>query len=197
MLVLQLLPKLIPVYEEIFTKLKALGAEWIQLDEPLLACDLTEKQRREYVNTYDAFKEQNFCGLKVFLATYFEGKKIIVIPSTSQADPCILGLLDNLDLAVNLPVDVLHIDAVACSEQVSQVVTAVKPKYNLKLSLGLVEGRNIWRTNLANTIQVATSAVKELGSERVVIGTSCSLLHSPVTLAKGLYRISNGICVYI
>eukprot|EP00029_Vermamoeba_vermiformis_P009851 TRINITY_DN505_c0_g1_i1.p1 TRINITY_DN505_c0_g1~~TRINITY_DN505_c0_g1_i1.p1 ORF type:complete len:795 (-),score=278.66 TRINITY_DN505_c0_g1_i1:79-2463(-) len=164
--ILQLLPKLIPVYEEIFAKLKALGAEWIQIDEPLLACDLTVKQRQEYINTYAAFKEKNFGGLKVFLATYFE------------------GLLDNLDLAVNLPVEVLHIDAVACPEQVSHVVTAVKPKFNLKLSLGLVEGRNIWRTNLSNAIQVASSAVKDLGSERVVIGTSCSLLHSPVTLAK-------------
>lgn len=185
---MQLLPKLIPVYEEIFTKLKALGAECIQIDEPLLACDLTDKQKREYVNTYAAFKEKNFGGLKVFLATYFEGKTSYYFISCHALTISSLGLLDNLDLAVNLPVDVLHIDAVACPEQVSQVVTAAKPKFNLKLSLGLVEGRNIWRTNLSNAIQVATTAVKELGSERVVIGTSCSLLHSPVTLAKGQYR---------
>lgn len=70
---MQLLPKLIPVYEEIFEKLKSLGAEWIQLDEPILACDLTDRQRQEYVKTYAAFKEKNFGGLKVFLATYFEG----------------------------------------------------------------------------------------------------------------------------
>jgi len=64
---------LIPVYQEIFSKLKSIGAEYIQLDEPLLACDLTEKQRQEYVKTYSAFKEKEFGGLKVLLATYFEG----------------------------------------------------------------------------------------------------------------------------
>jgi 5-methyltetrahydropteroyltriglutamate--homocysteine methyltransferase len=158
---LDLLPKLLPVYVQLLTELKAAGAEWVQLDEPFLVTDLTPSQQKAFTTAYTALKTS---GLNILVATYFE------------------ALGDNLQTAVNLPVQALHIDLVRAPQQLDAVLNALPA--DKSLSLGLVDGRNIWRTDLDKALATAEKAVAKLGKERVIIAGSCSLLHSPVDLAE-------------
>lgn len=158
---LDLAKNLLPVYLEILTRLQEQGAEYIQFDEPFLALDLSEKARKTFVYVYDQIR-QKFPKLKFIIATYFDGLK------------------NNISLATSLSIDVLHIDLVRNPDQLEDVLNAVPE--NLSLSLGIVDGRNIWKNDLENSLKFIQKAKEKLGSERVFISSSCSLLHSPCDL---------------
>ncbi|BGP33725.1 methionine-synthesizing 5-methyltetrahydropteroyltriglutamate--homocysteine methyltransferase [Rhodotorula toruloides] len=161
---LSLLDKLVPVYSELLKKLEEAGATEVQIDEPSLVMDVTANLDQQYQSTYEAFARAA-PGLKVTLATYF-------------------GRLDkNVEFVAKLPIDSLHIDLDRAPEQLDSVVAAVKPT-SLKLSLGLVSGRNIWKNDFAASLAIANKAIEQLGKDRVVVATSSSLLHTPVTLAN-------------
>ena len=121
---IDLIKNLLPVYIDILTKLKDLGAEWVQFDEPFLSLDLTEKERQAFKDTYKQIREA-FPFFKFILTTYFE------------------RLGDNVTLAISLPVDVLHIDLIRAPQQLDEVLIMMPEK--LSLSLGVVDGRNIWK----------------------------------------------------
>lgn len=152
---------LIPVYVEIINRLKQQGAEWIQLDEPTLALDLSKKEKEAFDYAYRAIANR-VSGVKLLVATYFE------------------ALLDNTALAVNLPVSALHIDLVRAPEQLDEVLALIPA--NLQLSLGLVDGRNVWKNDYEKSLGLINKAVEKLGADRVFIAPSCSLLHSPIDL---------------
>lgn len=158
---LDLIHHLLPVYIEIVKELENHGAQWIQFDEPFLGLDLTEKAKEIYQSVYSEIRSQ-FPELKFIVATYFEGLK------------------DNLSLAVSLPVDVLHIDLVRSPEQLDEVLHAVPQ--TLSLSLGVVDGRNIWKNDFERSLGFIEKVVNTIGSDRVFIAPSCSLLHSPFDL---------------
>jgi len=158
---IDLIKNLLPVYLDILTKLDALGAEYVQFDEPFLALDLTEKEQKAYEYTYKEIRKA-FPRLKIVLATYFE------------------GLGNNLDLTVSLPVNVLHVDLVRGESQLTAVIS--KLKENTILSLGVVDGRNIWKNDFDQSVTTINQAVEKLGKDRVWIAPSCSLIHSPVDL---------------
>ncbi|RIV78273.1 5-methyltetrahydropteroyltriglutamate--homocysteine S-methyltransferase [Pelagerythrobacter aerophilus] len=133
------------------------GAAWVQIDEPILATDLSERQRRAFTRAYAKLAG---AGPKLMLTTYFG------------------GLGDNLGLTASLPVAGLHIDLVRAPDQLGAVVESV-PEDRL-LSLGVVDGRNVWRTDIASLID----RLAPLAAERdLVLAPSCSLLHVPVDLA--------------
>jgi len=159
---LDLIDKLLPVYLELLTKLKEdYKAEWIQLDEPFLAMDLNEKQKQAFNYAYTAIRKH--CPhTKFMVATYFEGLK------------------DNTSLAVNLPVCALHLDLVRASEQLDMVLAQIPDK--LSLSLGIIDGRNIWKNDYSASIALIEKAVTKLGTDRVMLAPSCSLLHTPFDL---------------
>jgi len=158
---LSLLDKLVPVYIEVLRELAGKGAVWVQLDEPCLVLDLDEAARKALGKTYSAFAEA-VPSLKIMLATYFG------------------DLGDNLATALALPVAGLHIDLVRAPEQLDKVV-ADAPK-GLTLSLGAIDGRNIWRADLSALLDRLEPAVAKLGPDRVQIAPSCSLLHVPIDL---------------
>ncbi|GJN92765.1 hypothetical protein Rhopal_005803-T1 [Rhodotorula paludigena] len=161
---LSLLDKLVPVYGELLQKLQQAGATEVQIDEPSLVMDSTANLGAQYQATFDALAKAA-PGLKITLATYF-------------------GRLDkNVEFVAKLPIDTLHIDLDRAADQLDQVVEAVKPT-SLKLSLGLVSGRNIWKNDLAASLATAKKVIDVLGQDRVVVATSSSLLHTPVTLAN-------------
>lgn len=157
---IDLIKNLVPVYIDIINRLKALGAEWIQLDEPFLALDLSPKQHEAYVWAYKEIVRK--CDVKILVATYFD------------------ALLDNTQLAVNLPVAALHIDLVRAPQQLDEVLAALPDK--LILSLGVIDGRNIWKNDFEQSINLINKAVGAIGEGRVMIGPSCSLLHTPFDL---------------
>ncbi|MEG0925428.1 5-methyltetrahydropteroyltriglutamate--homocysteine S-methyltransferase [Chryseobacterium sp.] len=158
---LDLAPNILPVYTEILSKLQEQGAEWIQFDEPFLSLDITEKAKETYIAVYSELRKQ-FPKLKFIVTTYFDGLK------------------DNLSLAVSLPVNVLHIDLVRNPEQLEEVINSIPE--DLILSLGLVDGRNIWKNDYENSLAFINKTIEKLGSERVFVAPSCSLLHSPCDL---------------
>ncbi len=156
----KLAESLLPVYAEILDSLKQLGAEWVQIDEPCLVRDLTSEDKELYKQCYDYLHGRN--ELKTIIATYFD------------------GLYDNTELAANLGENFLHIDLVAAPAQLDEVLSKL-PK-NVGLSLGIVEGRNIWKNDFDQSIKIINGIVDKIGKERVLISTSCSLLHSPIDL---------------
>ncbi|WP_213279075.1 5-methyltetrahydropteroyltriglutamate--homocysteine S-methyltransferase [Chryseobacterium indologenes] len=158
---LDLAGNLLSVYTEILTKLQEQGAEWIQFDEPFLALDLTEKAKETYHFVYTEIRKR-FPKLKLIVATYFE------------------GLNDNGSLAVSLSVNVLHIDLVRNPKQLDEILSIIPE--SLSLSLGIVDGRNIWKNDFEKSLSFIRKAVEKLGSERVLIAPSSSLLHSPCDL---------------
>ena len=158
---LDLIDALLPAYIELLKSLQTHGAEWVQLDEPFLALELQEKEQALYQQVYKQLRKA-VPGLKLLMATYFE------------------GLNEQTELAVNLPVDALHIDIIRAPEQLSDVLTKF-PEDKI-LSLGLVDGRNIWKNNYQIAVLQIDQAIEALGSERVWIAPSCSLLHVPCDL---------------
>ncbi|MFD0764851.1 5-methyltetrahydropteroyltriglutamate--homocysteine S-methyltransferase [Mucilaginibacter lutimaris] len=159
---IDLLKNLLPVYEEILTKLQDLGAERIQFDEPFLSLDLTEKEQQAYRDAYKQLRKI-FPRLKFILTTYFE------------------KLGSNAELVASLPVDALHIDLVRAPQQLNEVLELLLPTKTI-LSLGLVDGRNIWKNDFETSLNIIKKAKDRLGDDRVWIAPSCSLIHSPVDL---------------
>jgi 5-methyltetrahydropteroyltriglutamate--homocysteine methyltransferase len=159
---LDLLLRLLPVYEELLRRLQAAGADWVQVDEPILALDLTEGERHAFKVTYETFARA-VPGLKIMLATYF-------------GEPG-----DNLDAVAALPVAGLHVDLVRAPEQLGAVLKAARA--DQVLSLGVIDGRNIWRADLAAILERLAPVVAARGADAVEVAASCSLLHVPIDLA--------------
>ncbi|HJT73838.1 MAG TPA: 5-methyltetrahydropteroyltriglutamate--homocysteine S-methyltransferase [Chitinophaga sp.] len=159
--VADLLDKLLPVYIQLLQSLQQAGATWVQIDEPTLVLDLTPAQQSLFQYAYNKIRAA-VPSLKIILTTYFG------------------GLQDNTELTLKLPVDALHIDLVRAPEQLDTVLAALP--VNITLSIGVVNGRNIWKNNYEQSLQLIKKAIAVLGEERVLIATSCSLLHSPYDL---------------
>ena len=155
---LALLPRLLPVYAALLDQLAAQGVEWVQIDEPALVTELEPAWQHAFVAAYDALKTAR---VKLLLATYFG------------------ELRDNLALACGLPVQGLHVDAVNGRGEVEQVVARL-PADKI-LSLGVINGRNIWKTDLSAVLEWLTPIHRTLQA-RLWIAPSCSLLHVPVDL---------------
>ena len=157
---LELLENLLPVYAQILSRLAEQGVEWVQIDEPILSLDLPQAWKSAFERAYHILQ---YSPLKKLVATYFS------------------GLEDNLGLAVSLPVEGLHVDLVRAPDQLHGVLDRL-PTYKV-LSLGLVNGRNVWRCDLENALAQLQLAEERFGDNLWVAG-SCSLLHSPVDLDR-------------
>ena len=154
-----LLGGLLAVYEDVLRRLAKVGAEWVQIDEPCLALDQPPEAAAMYAAAYERLSRAA-PGLRILVATYFEGMR------------------DNLPIALRLPVAALHLDLVRAPDQLDRALASA-PR-SLTLSLGVVDGRNIWRTDLDRAVGMAERAAETLGPERVQVAPSCSLLHVPL-----------------
>lgn len=152
---LDLVDRLLPLYDQIFNRLAAQGVEWVQIDEPILALDLPQDWKNAYERVYNIIQRS---PLKKLVATWFG------------------GLGENLGLAANLPVDGLHIDLVCAPDQYPTLLDRL-PAYKV-LSLGVVDGRNAWHCDLEKSLDLLRHAAERLG-DRLWVAPSCSLLHSP------------------
>ncbi|MBN3758354.1 5-methyltetrahydropteroyltriglutamate--homocysteine S-methyltransferase [Paraburkholderia sp. Tr-20389] len=155
---LALLPRLLPVYAALLDYFTAQGIDWVQIDEPVLVTELDARWRNAFATAYDALSARR---VRVLLATYFGPLK------------------DNLELACTLPVDGLHIDAINARDEVAQVAAQLPEA--VVLSVGVINGRNVWKTDLNAALAWLEPLHATLG-ERLWIAPSCSLLHSPVDL---------------
>lgn len=155
--VLAHLDALLDTYIELLNSLEEAGATWVQLDEPCLVTDLDHSAKDAYLTAYKKIHAHS--KLKVFVTTPF-GK-----------------LDDNLKLVASLPISALHIDLAHGDGQLEDVLNALPD--NMILAMGIVNGRNIWRNNLEQSLQQLERASTRLGNERIWVSSSCSLLHSP------------------
>jgi len=157
---LDLLETLLPAYVALLRGLREAGVEWVQLDEPILGLDLPGAWSLAFERTYHAL---NAAQVKLMVATYFS------------------PLEDHLSLAAKLPVAALHVDAVRAGHELQAVLDWV-PSHR-ELSIGIVDGRNIWRTDLDKALDQLRNAVDKHPGP-LWIAPSCSLLHVPMTLAS-------------
>jgi 5-methyltetrahydropteroyltriglutamate--homocysteine methyltransferase len=158
---LSLLPGLLDVYVEVLKRLTAAGADWVQLDEPCLALDLNDAARAALRTAYQRLAKA-VPAARIMLTPYFG------------------ALGDNLETALGLPVAGLHLDLKRAPGELADVV-ARAPK-DLTLSLGVIDGRNVWRADLAGILDRIEPVVEKLSPERAIISPSCSLLHVPIDL---------------
>jgi 5-methyltetrahydropteroyltriglutamate--homocysteine methyltransferase len=157
----ELLPRLLPVYVEILQKLAALGAEWVQLDEPVGALDLSAEEKAALTTAYVTFAAAA-PPLKIIVASYFG------------------GLRDNLPTYLKLPVAALHVDVVREPRELDTMLREYPA--DKMLSVGIVDGRNIWRSDFSAVVPLLEKAASLLGRDRLLIAPSCSLQHVPVAL---------------
>ncbi|SSD61844.1 probable 5-methyltetrahydropteroyltriglutamate--homocysteine methyltransferase [Saccharomycodes ludwigii] len=158
---ISLLDKLLPVYVELLKKLAAVGVKSVQIDEPILVLDLPEKIHGAFQKAYKYFSEQKDIP-EIVVASYFG----TVVP--------------NLAAIKGLPVAGFHVDLVRAPEQLNDVAAILSDKQ--VLSVGVVNGRNIWKNDFAKSTKIVEAAIAKLGADRVIVATSSSLLHTPVDL---------------
>ncbi|CAJ0821885.1 5-methyltetrahydropteroyltriglutamate--homocysteine S-methyltransferase [Ralstonia flaminis] len=155
---LALLSRLLPVYADLLTTLAAQGVEWVQIDEPVLVTELAPEWQDAFRTAYAALARG---PVKLLLATYFG------------------QLQENLSLVAELPVQGVHLDAINARQEVAALIA--KLPAGRVVSLGVINGRNIWKTDLDGVLDWLEPVAKQLG-ERLWIAPSCSLLHVPVDL---------------
>ncbi|MGH8854703.1 MAG: 5-methyltetrahydropteroyltriglutamate--homocysteine S-methyltransferase, partial [Telluria sp.] len=155
---LALLPALLDAYGQLLETLADQGVEWVQVDEPILVTELDQAWQHAFNLAYHQLKA---CRVKLLLATYFG------------------PLQENRWLAANLPVAGLHVDATHGQEDILSLLNLL-PDHKV-LSLGVVSGRNIWKTDLTAALDWLEPLAARLG-DRLWIAPSCSLLHVPVDL---------------
>ena len=150
--------KLTEEYVKLVSVLTSKGADLIEFDEPYLVRDLDASDIELFKNIYASILA-NKNGAKVLLQTYFG------------------DIRDIYSEVIKLDFDLIGIDFVEGRKTLELVKTNGFPSDKV-LVAGLVNGKNIWRNDYKKTL----SALKEIGVENVVLGTSCSLLHVPYTL---------------
>ena len=157
---LALLERILPVYAELLDTLAAQGIEWVQIDEPVLATELDLDWQQAFNIAYFQLRTKR---VKLLVATYFG------------------QLLENRYLAANLPVDGLHVDAINGREDIPALINLLSA--HKVLSLGVINGRNIWKTDLNAVLNWLEPLAARLG-DRLWIAPSCSLLHVPVDVSS-------------
>lgn len=157
-----LLDRLLPVYAKLLTELAEAGADWVQIDEPCLVLDLSDAERAAFTHAYQTLRHAA-PGLKVMLATYFG------------------AIGDNLETALKLPVAGLHVDLVRAPQQAATLID--RAPAGLVLSLGVIDGRNVWRADLAGLFKRILPLIEAHGHGKVQLAPSSSLLHVPIDLA--------------
>ena len=155
---LELLSHLLPEYQKLLRELANAGVDWIQIDEPILAVDIAQEWVDAFVPTY---QELAITGTRIIIGTYFA------------------SVAEYLNLLKTLPVNGVHIDCVRAPEQLAKFANAWPE--NKVLSVGLIDGRNVWRANLRETIDLLAPIATQLGNN-LWIAPSCSLLHCPQDL---------------
>ncbi|MGR8935010.1 MAG: 5-methyltetrahydropteroyltriglutamate--homocysteine S-methyltransferase [Gammaproteobacteria bacterium] len=157
---LDMLDALVPVYAQLLQALTDAGVNWVQIDEPALVLDLPLAWKMAFENVYHQLKSS---AVNILLTTYFG------------------ELGENTSLACRLPVAGLHIDVARAPQQLTGVLDNL-PAHKT-LSLGLIDGRNIWRSDLHAALDTVV-AVRERFKGELWLAPSCSLLHVPLDVRR-------------
>ncbi|OHX66432.1 5-methyltetrahydropteroyltriglutamate--homocysteine S-methyltransferase [Flammeovirga pacifica] len=160
---LDLIDSLLPIYTQIIQKLIDEGATKIQFDEPCLALDENPLIQTCIQKVYQKLTT-DFPQLQITLGNYFD---------------CYGA---NLDTVLQLPIHTLHLDLVRCGEQINDILNHPKLNNDIHLSLGIIDGRNVWKNDYKKSLEIINKVVHTLGKDRLILSPSCSLLHSPIDI---------------
>ncbi len=156
----EILSDLLSVYKEILNQLAKEGIEWVQMDEPALVLDMEEEEIKQ---VEDIYKQLSTLGLNIVLQTYFGGVSFY-------------------ERVVSLPVQAIGLDFVRTEENLENLKKFGFPQDKI-LGIGLVNGRNVWRTDIKKAFNLAKEIIETAKPKGVFIQPSCSLLHLPVTVS--------------
>lgn len=156
-----ILESLLPVYQQVLQQLESMGCKWIQIDEPMLASDLQPQEAELFQMAYHVLSAQ-LNSMSVMLATYFG------------------EITHNLDIINQLPVDALHVDLVSAPSQLEELIHSLNSQ--IILSLGIIDGRNIWKNDFEQSVKSIKRSIEIRGKEKIMLAPSCSLLHVPYDL---------------
>ncbi|MCX7985639.1 MAG: 5-methyltetrahydropteroyltriglutamate--homocysteine S-methyltransferase [Bacteroidales bacterium] len=159
--IFSILEGILPIYQQALLRLEQMGCKWVQLDEPMLATDLQPQHAELFQFAYHLLTSQ-LNSLSVLLATYFG------------------DISHQLGLINQLPIDALHIDVVSAPTQLDEL-EHINP--HIKLSLGIVDGRNIWKNDFEKSLKQIIAAMQIRGNDNLLLAPSCSLLHVPYDLS--------------
>lgn len=159
---LTLIESLIPIYKQLFSSLKQIGVEWLQIDEPFLGVEQDTKNIETFAITYHTLNKLTHRP-KLMLTTYFD------------------SIAEHFSLLNDLNFDGIHLDLIRAETQLTKALQVLNK--NTILSLGIIDGRNVWRTDLEKAYSLINQAISEFGEEKILIAPSCSLLHSPINLS--------------
>ncbi len=160
---LELIDNLLIAYKQLFAKLVEIGVKDLQIDEPYLVTDLSDEIKTLYKESYNKINSYA-SNINLHLATYFD------------------DLDDNAKIAFDLGTKSVHIDLVRAPDQINRVVDLLSKQQSL--SIGIIDGRNIWINNYQNSLDIINKVIAKIGKDRVIIAPSCSLIHCPVDLAN-------------
>ncbi|MBL4900594.1 MAG: 5-methyltetrahydropteroyltriglutamate--homocysteine S-methyltransferase [Colwellia sp.] len=155
---LTLLPALLARYQQVLNQLASAGVEWLQIDEPVLGLELDDQWQQAFGQAYKTLRKGS---LKLLLTTYFA------------------SIDHHVELIKGLPFDGIHLDTIAEQTQVNDIIASLPTDWII--SLGVINGRNIWKTDLVSVYKQLTPLYRQLG-DRLWLAPSCSLLHTPVDL---------------
>ena len=158
---MDLLDGIIPVYSLILSELRKLGAEWVQLDEPILAMDMDAREKKLLEAAYGTLAGAA-PGLSLMVCSYFGSYG------------------GNLPWILDLPVQAVHLDLTRAGDELGDVLKGLRP--GRMLSLGIVDGRNVWKNDYARSLERIAAARECLGADRLILAPSCSLQHAPISL---------------
>lgn len=158
---INLLDRILPIYVEIIHNFCNKGAEWIQLDEPFLSIKLKDEEKKAFFKSY-TYLEKYCSKIKILIATTFE------------------VLDENYSMALSLPFTALHFDLVKRPDQLNNILRNFTK--DRMLSLGLIDGRNIWKNDFQKSLNIINKAIYFLGEKSLMLSPSCSLLHIPFDL---------------
>jgi 5-methyltetrahydropteroyltriglutamate--homocysteine methyltransferase len=155
------LEEITDIYAKVIADLGTL-CDWIQIDEPILCCDMTDEARRAFSHVYEKLNRSVGKG-NILLTTYFD------------------SLDDNLDLALSSGCNGLHVDLTNGGERNIETIISALPG-TMSLSVGIVDGRNIWKTDLNSALLILSKIRDRIGGKRMLTASGCSLLHCPMDL---------------
>ncbi len=156
----ELIKKILPIYCEVLSQLASEGAEWVQIDEPVLSMDMSGEEVAMFQTAYNELLGN--VHPKICITAYFG------------------DISDKFHFLMKLPFDALHLDLVRAPQQLAPALETISK--SMMLSLGIINGRNIWKANLADCLEKIRPAVNAIGKDRLIITPSCSLLHCPIDI---------------
>ncbi len=161
----ELLEPAVEAYAEVLDRLASLGAEWVQMDEPCLALDLSDREMGALERAYGRLADASG-RTRLMLQTYFG------------------HVGDAYGVLTSLPVDGIGLDFVRGREGNLARLEEHGFPADRHLSAGVVDGRNIWIDDHRDSLDLLDRIREEVDDDRLVVSPSCSLLHVPLDASR-------------